>query len=125
LKNLANFFTQTEPDIFNDKTSGVAILVTKSDMLSSDETEQLVKAIELLNEKFEKFITPLKSIAHSKGLISSEMDNINVIPFSIGKVYFRDKCVHNAEPAKKVINFILENISAKRKESKFRKFLRG
>ena len=125
LKNLANFFTQTEPDIFNDKTSGVAILVTKSDMLSSDETEQLVKAIELLNEKFEKFITPLKSIAHSKGLISSEMDNINVIPFSIGKVYFRDKCVHNAKPAMKVINFILENISAKRKERKFRKFLRG
>lgn len=125
LKNLANFFTQTEPDIFNDKTSGVAILVTKSDVLSSDEKEQLAMAIDLLNKKFDKFITPLKSIAYSKGLISSEEEDINVIPFSIGQVYFSDKCIHNEKPARDVINYIIENISVKRKESKWKKFLRG
>lgn len=123
LSNLANFFKQEEPDIFNSQTAGIAILFTKSDLLSRDRNEQEEKAKKILNgEYFENFNDTLKEIAFAKRIIRSMEDELKIIPFSIGDVYFKDKCVHNSEPAQEVIEYLIMNIES-RKPKNFLAFL--
>lgn len=118
LANAASYFEKN--NIFNEKTAGIAIIVTKSDILSLNEDECYRKATELLNSNYNNFISTIKSIAKSKNLISKESDPIDLIPFSIGTVYLQDKCVYSDKKPKEVIKYLIEHVAHKKKRNIFR-----
>lgn len=115
LSNAATYFKANE--IFNEQTAGMAILVTKSDLLSRDDDECYQKAKALLEKKYNNFILTLKSIAKERRLIRSEQDPLELIPFSIGEVYLQDKCVFDPTKSQEVVKYLIEHIAIKKKKS--------
>lgn len=117
LSAAATFFENN--NIFNDKTAGVYVLVTKSDLLSPDVSVRTHEAIELLSDKYKSFVNTLKVIAANKRIIRSKTDKIRVVPFTIGDVYFQNKCQFNPQMSKEVIKILQDNISKETKTSIF------
>lgn len=118
LSDAATFFNQN--NIFNNKTAGICILVTKSDLLSSDKTQRLPEAIRLLGEKYSSFISSIKQIAYNNRLIRNMSDPIPVIPFTIGDVYFQSKCTFDPQMSLEVIKVMQQNIAKTAVERKTR-----
>ena len=116
LQNAALFFKNN--DIFNNKTAGINILVTKSDLLSPNKTERTNEAIRVLNERYVNFVNSLKSIAINYGLMGKN-DKLPVIPFTLGDVYLKDKCIFDSSMSEEVIKILQENIAKKEEKGGF------
>jgi hypothetical protein len=117
LQNAALFFNNN--NIFNDKTAGINILVTKSDLLTNNKSERSSAAIQILRNNYVNFVNSLKSIANQHKLIRSLNDMIPVIPFTLGEVYLKDKCIFDPEMSDEVIRILQENVAMKQKRNKW------
>lgn len=117
LQNAALFFNNN--NIFNDKTAGINILVTKSDLLTNNKSERSSAAIQILRNNYVNFVNSLKSIANQHKLIRSRNDMIPVIPFTLGEVYLKDKCIFDPEMSDEVIRILQENVAMKQKRKKW------
>ena len=117
LQNAALFFNDN--NIFNSKTAGINVLVTKSDLLTSNKGERKSAAIQILKDKYLNFVNSLKDIALEHNLIKSLKDEIPVIPFTLGEVYLRDKCLFNPEMSDEVIRILQENVAMEQKRKRF------
>lgn len=121
LQNAALFFKSN--NIFNEKTAGIYILVTKSDLLSKNKTERANAATEKLRSNYLNFVNSLKEIAETYRLINNrKKDMLPVIPFTLGEVYLQDKCVFDPSMSKEVLRILQQNVAktyVKRKISWF------
>ena len=108
LKNLLNFFDRY--NLFKNTTEGIYIILTKSDVLSKNESERMNLAIDYLKENYHSFIYSLKSLISKSGLTKS----IKVIPFSIGEVYFRELCLFDNINSLELINLFKFQLKKKR-----------
>ena len=118
LQNAALFFQAN--NIFNEKTAGIYILVTKSDLLSKNKAERTGAAIDKLKLNYINLINSLKAIAYQHKLINKPTDMLQVIPFTIGDVYLQNKCVFDPVMSKEVIKILQQNVAKayiKRKSS--------
>lgn len=109
LQNAALFFKSK--DIFNKKTAGIYILVTKSDLLSNEKSERTESAVEKLKKNYINLINSLKSIAYQHKLINKQTDMLQVIPFTLGDVYLQDKCLFDPEMSNEVIKILQQNVA--------------
>ena len=117
LQNAALFFNNK--NIFNEKTAGINILVTKSDLLTDNKSERSSAAIQILRDRYLNFVNSLKDIALEHNLIRSLDDMIPVIPFTLGEVYLKDKCLFDPEMSDQVIRVLQENVAMKQKKKRF------
>lgn len=117
LSAAATFFKGN--DIFNEMTAGMYVLVTKSDLLSPNPSQRKDVAEQLLIENYLSFVNTLKSIAVDHKLLRNMDDKIPVIPFTIGNVYFQNKCQFNSQMSEDVIRILQQNISKETKTSIF------
>lgn len=109
LQNAALFFQAN--NIFNEKTAGIYILVTKSDLLSKNKAERTGAAIDRLKLNYINLINSLKAIAYQHKLINKPTDMLQVIPFTIGDVYLQYKCLFDPEMSKEVIKILQQNVA--------------
>ena len=116
LQNAALFFKNK--GIFNDKTAGINILVTKSDLLSPDKTRRKDEAIRILKERYLNFVNSLRAIAIKYNLMK-KTDLLKVIPFTLGDVYLKDKCVFDSTMSEDVIKILQENVAKKAEKGGF------
>lgn len=114
--NWTNVFIK-ENDVFNSKTAGIYVLVTKSDILTTDASNRITAAKLFLQKKYPSFVGTLRKAA-IKNKVIREDGSIPVIPFTLGKVYFKTKCIFNPETSKTVIRILQENVSKQLKPSK-------
>lgn len=96
-----------ENDIFNETTLGINLIVTKSDLLSSNRRQWLECAMHHVEHHYAFFANTLKHIIgpHCLGLTDGR---IKVIPFSIGEVFFKDLCIFNLESAKVLVDELID-----------------
>lgn len=109
LQNAALFFQSN--NIFNEKTAGIYILVTKSDLLSKNKAERTGAAIAKLKDKYINLVNSLKAIAFQHNLINKPTDMLQVVPFTLGEVYLQDKCVFDPAMSNEVIKILQENVA--------------
>lgn len=109
LQNAALFFQSN--NIFNEKTAGIYILVTKSDLLSKNKAERTGAAIAKLKDKYINLVNSLKAIAFQHNLINKPTDMLQVVPFTLGEVYLQDKCVFDSAMSNEVIKILQENVA--------------
>lgn len=120
LQNAALFFKNN--NIFNSKTAGINILVTKSDLLTNNKAERSRAAIQILKERYLNFVNSLKDIALEHELIKSLDDMIPVIPFTLGEVYLKDKCLFDPEISEEVIRILQENVAMRQRRRRLEWF---
>ena len=97
--------------IFNDKTAGINILVTKSDLLGRTQEERKLEAIRILKENYMNFVNSLKTIANQCNLIPKKNGMIPVIPFTLGEVYLQNKCIFDPAMSEEVIKILQQNVA--------------
>jgi hypothetical protein len=97
-------------NIFKNNTVGVYIITTKSDTLNDNIEARKELAINHLKENYMSFIITLRSILSRNGIT----DSLNVIPFSLGKVYFNELCFFDNTNSIEIINILKEKTSEKR-----------
>lgn len=117
LQAAATYFDNKK--IFNEKTAGIYILVTKSDLLDKDKSKRTQAAIDKLTNNYLNLINSLKSIAYQHKLIDKS-DKLTVIPFTLGEVYLQDKCKFDPSMSVEVIKILQQNVAKtyiKRKSS--------
>lgn len=99
LQNAALYFQ--EEGIFNNTTQGISLIVTKSDVLSPDRSQWVECAKDAATRYFNSLVTQLKVIVGNPkaGGLGLTDGSLEVIPLSIGEVFFQSLCLFDPEPA--------------------------
>lgn len=94
-------------NVFGKSTMGICIVVTKCDQLSSNRHEWVEKTMNHIKEHNRPFIDELKRIIGLGGL---ELTNgfIQVFPFSIGEVFFKELCLFDPESARILVGELMK-----------------
>ena len=102
--------------IFANTTDAIYLVITKSDMIEgyydTDKTKLSNNINSFLDSKFPSFRNNLKQICINESINNK---NYEIIPFSIGDVYFTRICHINREPSKMIINRLFERIQPNKK----------
>ena len=106
-------------NIFKKYTDGIYIVVTKSDLIKDENGNECSYDEKIENSKkflessgYKSFITTLKSKCHDHGINGGEL---KFIPFSLGKVHFRELCEFNSTSAIELLNILIDKIPAERR----------
>lgn len=96
-----------EHKLFNEKTQGISIIVTKCDTLtkSKDIKEMQNSAKVYADKTFAAFITTLEGIAKGLGITDG---SIPIHPLSIGQVFFQHMCLFDGRPAKGLVQTLMD-----------------
>ena len=105
LKNAA-IYMEKHKLFSKNNTCGLHIIVTKSDLCEDVEG--------YLNENYKNFINRLNDIAIECKLIGKG-EGIDIIPFSIGKVYLKDRAIFKETKAKKIVKKLQKETGIVRK----------
>lgn len=105
LQNAALYFKKS--GIFNATTQGISLIVTKSDVLSPHRKEWAKCATQAARDNFYSLVTQLKVIIGDKGLGLSD-GTLQVIPLSIGEVFFNSLCIFDPAPAETLVKLLIE-----------------
>lgn len=108
LQNAALYFSTM--GIFNKTTQGISLIVTKSDELSPNRNEWAKHAEQTAKTYFSSLVTQLKAIVGDpkEGGLGLSDGRLQVIPLSIGEVFFRDLCLFDPAPATVLVNLLME-----------------
>ena len=108
LQNAALFFK--DEGIFNSTTQGISLIVTKSDVLSSDRDMWADCAVDAASKYFSSLVNQLKVIVGDpkEGGLGISDGSLNVIPLSIGEVFFQSLCLFDPAPATVLVRLLLE-----------------
>lgn len=96
-----------ENKLFNDTTLGISLIVTKCDRLSPDKKQWQACANKCAEKRAPALVKSLKQILGPKGLKLTD-GRIEIIPLSIGEVFFQKLCLFDAEPAEGLVNTLLQ-----------------
>lgn len=96
-----------EHKLFDDKTQGISIIVTKCDTLtkSKDIKEMHNSAKDYADKTFAAFITTLEGIAKGLGITDG---SIPIHPLSIGQVFFQQMCLFDGGSAKGLVQTLMD-----------------
>ena len=94
-------------DLFNEKTQGISIIVTKCDTLtkSKDIKEMQNSAKAYAESTFNSFITTLRGIVCRLGITNGD---IPIHPLSIGEVFFQHMCLFDGSSAKELVQTLMD-----------------
>lgn len=108
LQNAALYFSSE--GVFNSTTQGISLIVTKSDVLSSNRNQWAMCAENAAMTYFSSLVTQLKLIVGDPKLggLGLSDGTIQVIPLSIGEVFFQSLCLFDPEPASVLVNLLME-----------------
>lgn len=108
LQQAALFFKSRE--IFDETTQGISLIVTKSDVLSPDRDKWVECATQSAQKHFGSLVTSLKRIVGppANGGLGLSDGKLKVIPLSIGEVFFKSLCIFDPEPARVLIDLLIE-----------------
>lgn len=108
LQNAALYFQENK--IFNRTTQGISLIVTKSDVLSTNRNEWVQCAKDAAVNYFDSLVTQLKLICGDpkQGGLGLNNGSLDVIPLSIGKVYLQQLCLFDPQPATVLVNKLME-----------------
>lgn len=95
-----------EKNIFKNSTDAIYIVATKSDLLPGDETMRASQAESYLKKHFSSFVEVLKEVCSSFKI--NDNNELRVIPFSLGKVYFNYICKFNNVSSSDIIQILKE-----------------
>lgn len=91
--------------IFANNTDAIYLVITKSDIIEgyydADKTKLTSNINKFLDEKFPSFRKNLHNLCKDEKINGGDFE---IIPFSIGDVYFSRICQLNREPSKIIIN---------------------
>lgn len=105
LQNAATYFKKN--GIFNSTTQGISLIVTKSDVLSPDRNAWVQCAEDAAKKHFGALVSQLKVIMGQSGLGLND-GSLQVIPLSIGEVFFKSLCLFDEAPATTLVNLLIE-----------------
>jgi hypothetical protein len=89
-------------------------LIKDANGIELDEDEKIEFAKNYLTQQgYKSFIQTLKSKCRENGINNGELE---LIPFSLGKVYFRDLCEFNSNSANKILDILIEKIPPNKKK---------
>jgi hypothetical protein len=100
--------------IFNKTTDAIYIIATKSDLLLYDDFQRGDKVVEFLKNHYAGFVNLLKEICRKYRIND---DKLNVLPFSIGQVYFNSICKFNSKSSENIIRILQNDTAIYRKNS--------
>lgn len=108
LQNAALYFQ--DEGVFNATTQGISLIVTKSDVLSPNRNEWVECAKHAATTYFDSLVTQLKAIVGDpkEGGLGLSDGSLQVIPLSIGEVFFQSLCLFDPEPATVLVNLLVE-----------------
>lgn len=108
LQNAALYFQ--DEGVFNATTQGISLIVTKSDVLSPNRNEWVECAKNAATTYFDSLVTQLKAIVGDpkEGGLGLSDGTLQVIPLSIGEVFFQSLCLFDPEPATVLVNLLVE-----------------
>lgn len=103
--------------IFQKDTDAIFLMVTKWDK-SPDQSVDAMK--EYLKKRYNGLLKHLRAICKDCEINNGELE---LLPFSLGKVYFQNICIFDAKPAENMVRILLERSAvSKNKKSLFNKF---
>lgn len=107
LHNAISYFK--EKGIFDKKhnTLGISLIVSKIDLYSPNKDEWVDAATMAATKKYPELVTELRSIIGPTGLKLTNGD-LNVIPFSIGEIFFKQLCMYDSTQAEYLIQLLME-----------------
>ena len=85
----------SETDIFKNSTDAIYIIATKSDILQCAEENKVAIATGYMHKNYPGFVNVLKAACANYKI--NDNSDLNVVPFSLGKVYFNDICQFNSK----------------------------
>lgn len=99
--------------LFNKKTKGISLIVTKCDMIANPGDNWVDVATSYVMDRYPAFVNQLKRIVGPKthdnsdglGLTDGSLD---VIPFSVGEFFFQKLCVYDPCPAENLVKLLME-----------------
>lgn len=121
LADAATFFNDN--DIFGKNTAGINIIVTKSDLLADNQEDRDREAIILLKKNYINFVESLRTIAYKNKLIPKKDTMLDVHPFSIGSVFFKNLCIFDSSSANDIISVLQNNIAKSSEGNIVKEFL--
>jgi hypothetical protein len=94
-------------DIFRDRTDGIYLLVTKADKAGMPEEELPDYLMEYIYDThgYQGFAQGLKTLCQKYHINGGEL---NVFPFSLGEVCFKDYCIFNGKYTEDVITELVK-----------------
>jgi hypothetical protein len=95
-------------NILKKSGEGVFIVASKSDMLSRNRDQAKIAAIDKLQRSYTEFYESLRRAKARSGM----GDDLNVIPFTLGDVYFNDYCFLNEDSPLEIMDWIIKHTGA-------------
>lgn len=104
LQHATLYFNQN--NLFNEKTQGISIIVTKCDTLTKSKDLDVMQqsAKDYADKTFAAFIRTLKGIASRLGITNG---NIPIHPLSIGEVFFQRMCLFDGGSAQGLVQTLM------------------
>jgi hypothetical protein len=106
-------------DVFNKSTDAIYIVLTKSDLMLdqngnviNDYNQRVNFAKTYLQDNYISFINAIKNSCKKYSINGGKVE---VEPFSLGKVYFRDICDFEGTSAEKIVKILIERIPGTKK----------
>lgn len=96
-----------ENKLFNGTTLGISLIVTKCDRLSPDKKQWQACANKCAENRAPALVRSLKQILGPKGLKLTD-GRIEIIPLSIGEVFFQKLCIFDSEHATRLVKTLLQ-----------------
>lgn len=119
LQQAALYFRNNK--IFNDTTQGISLIVTKTDTLSPNRDEWVNCATKAAGQYFGALVTSLKKIVGPTeyGGLGLSNGDLDVIPLSIGEVFFKSLCLFDPQPASVLVNLLMKYAKADESNSRW------
>lgn len=119
LQQAALYFKNNK--IFNNTTQGISLIVTKVDTLSPNRDQWVSCATQAAKQYFGSLVTSLKRIVGSPeyGGLGLSNGDLDVIPLSIGEVFFKSLCLFDPQPASVLVNLLMKYAKADESNSRW------
>lgn len=91
--------------IFKDDTDAIYLMITKTDKAKAEKGQLESTLREYIEQHYNGFYNGLKKICRDCEINNS---NVDVLPFSLGEVYFQDYCLFDEKPAANVVRKLME-----------------
>lgn len=111
LQAAATYFKDN--NIFSKSTDAIYIVVTKSDLMPSADSEKVSAIKEYLQDaNFTSFVNSLKARCKENSINSGKILGTH---FSLGKVYFNQICDFDSETSENIIDILIKRIAPNKK----------
>ena len=112
LEAAATYFNNGRNNLFNKTTDAIYIVLTKSDLMDCDKSDQINQISQYLqNNNFSAFVNSLRSKCEENSINGGR---ILATPFALGNVYFQQMCIFEDETSRNIIDILMRRIPQKK-----------